>query len=63
MKIRTRALLALLLFAVRDSVIPIPIVASILVYALLARPSWFVELDQHIYAPELGARRDSAREY
>lgn len=50
MKKSTKTLLWLLVLAVFDAVIPFPIVASVLVYVVLARPPWFRDLVVGVYA-------------
>ncbi len=55
MKLETKTLLFLIVLAVVDLVIPIPITASLLIYALLAKPPWFLEIVQRVYMPEQGA--------
>lgn len=50
MKKSTKTLLWLLVLAAFDVVIPFPIVASVLVYVVLARPPWFRELVAEVYA-------------
>lgn len=47
----TKTLIYLVVLAVFDLVIPIPITAGILIYVLLNRPPWFRELVTKIYAP------------
>ncbi len=49
MKTRTQVIVALVLFAVIDTVIPLPITAFILIYVFYARPPWFLEGVNRIY--------------
>lgn len=49
MKTSTKAMLYLILFALIDTVIPVPITALILIYVLLERPPWFKALVSDIY--------------
>jgi hypothetical protein len=39
----------LIILAVVDMIIPIPIVSLILIYVILERPPWFQNLTQEIY--------------
>ncbi len=49
MKTTTRMILYLILFALIDTVIPIPITAIILIYVILEKPPWFKELVTELY--------------
>ena len=49
MKTRSQVLAYLILFAVLDLVVPFPITAVILIYALVEKPPWFKELVDEIY--------------
>lgn len=49
MKEKTQVLVALVLFAVFDTAIPLPITACFLIYIFYAKPSWFLELVNRIY--------------
>ena len=51
MKKRTEILVYLIVFAIIDIVIPIPITAIILIYVLLEKPEWFKKLVSEIYHP------------
>lgn len=44
-----KILIYLILFAIIDMVIPIPITAIILIYVLLEKPDWFEKLVGEIY--------------
>ena len=49
MNIRNKALLSLILLCVVDVVIPLPITGLVLVYVVVQRPPWFVDLADRIY--------------
>lgn len=49
MNIRNKTLLALILLCVVDVVIPLPIAGLVLVYVVVQRPPWFVDLANRIY--------------
>jgi hypothetical protein len=49
MNIRNKTLLALILLCVVDVVIPLPITGLVLVYVVVQRPPWFVDLANRIY--------------
>ena len=49
MNIRNKTLLALILLCVVDVVIPLPITGLVLVYVVVQRPPWFVDLADRIY--------------
>ena len=49
MRLPTKILLYLIIFAVFDMVIPIPFTALLLIYVLLEKPPWFVKLVSEIY--------------
>lgn len=49
MKPNTKILCFLILFAVIDTVIPVPITAIIMIYVLLEKPGWFERLIGQIY--------------
>ena len=49
MKIKTKTLIVLLLLCLVDTVIPFPIVGTILIYVLLQRPPWFKDVAVEIY--------------
>jgi hypothetical protein len=46
---KTRVLLTLIGLAFLDTIIPIPIVASILIYVVLQRPTWFTDMVRDVY--------------
>lgn len=50
MKLQTKLLLSLCLFAIFDAFIPIPFFALLLIYVLLEKPPWFKNLVDDIYA-------------
>jgi hypothetical protein len=49
MKTKTQILIALILFAVIDTFVPLPITAFFLIYVFYARPPWFLEEVRRIY--------------
>jgi hypothetical protein len=49
MKIKTKLLIWLILFAIFDLVIPFPITAVVLLYVLFNKPTWFQECVNDIY--------------
>ena len=49
MSIKTKLLMVLVGLAVVDIVIPVPIIGIILVYVLLQKPSWFIEIAHRVY--------------
>jgi len=49
MTFTTRCLIGLILLSIIDIVIPIPIVGSILIFAMLQKPPWFKRLVSEIY--------------
>ena len=49
MKTSSKILIYLILFAIIDTVIPVPITAIILIYVLLEKPDWFENLVRQIY--------------
>jgi hypothetical protein len=51
MRPKTRVLLTLIGLAFLDTIIPIPIVACILIYVVLQRPTWFTDMVRDVYGP------------
>lgn len=49
MKTNRKILIYLILFAIIDTVIPVPITAVIMIYVLLEKPAWFKKLVGDIY--------------
>jgi len=49
MNIRTKSILVLILLGIVDVVIPIPIIGLMLIYVIVQKPSWFIDLVQEIY--------------
>lgn len=47
--IRTKSILVLILLGMVDVVIPIPIIGLMLIYVIVQKPSWFLDLAQEIY--------------
>ncbi|MEJ2544489.1 MAG: hypothetical protein P8Y99_10520 [Calditrichaceae bacterium] len=50
MKLETKLILYLCCFALVDIIIPVPITAIILIYAVLSKPPWFKEMVTEIYS-------------
>ena len=49
MKLENKIFLYLILFAIFDVIIPVPITAIILIYVLFQKPPWFRRLVSQIY--------------
>ena len=49
MDYRTKVLAGLILLAIVDAVIPIPIIGLFLMYVIIARPRWFLDLVAQMY--------------
>ena len=49
MKLKTRLLIYLAIFAFFDMIIPIPFSALLLIYVLLEKPEWFKNLVEEVY--------------
>jgi hypothetical protein len=49
MKTTNRILIYLIIFAIIDTVIPIPLTALLLIYVLTEKPEWFKDLVTRIY--------------
>ena len=49
MQTKTKVLLYLILLAVTDTIIPIPITSMILIYVLYQKPDWFRNAVNDIY--------------
>lgn len=49
MNIRTKSIFVLILVGMVDVVIPIPIIGLMLIYVIVQKPSWFLNLAQEIY--------------
>jgi putative effector of murein hydrolase LrgA (UPF0299 family) len=49
MNIKTKTLIGLVIFSIIDMVIPIPILGIVLIYAVLQKPPWFLEMVREIY--------------
>lgn len=49
MKLRTRILIYLAIFALFDMIIPIPFSAFLLIYVVLEKPEWFRKLVEEVY--------------
>jgi len=57
MTIRTKCIITLILLAMVDTVIPLPIIGAILIYVLLQRPPWFRNVVLEIYG-SMGSELD-----
>ena len=49
MKITTKMLIFLIIFAILDLIIPIPFTAILLIYVVIVKPSWFKDLVTEVY--------------
>ena len=49
MKADHKVLIYLIIFAIFDTVIPVPLTAIVLIYVLLQKPDWFADLVGQIY--------------
>jgi hypothetical protein len=49
MSIRTKTIFALILLGIVDAVIPLPIIGFILIYVILQKPPWFLDLVKEVY--------------
>ena len=49
MNIQYKTILILILLGLIDILIPIPIIGLILIYVVIQKPSWFMDLVQEIY--------------
>ena len=49
MKTNSKILIYLILFAIIDTIIPVPITAIMLIYVLYEKPDWFKNLVTRIY--------------
>ena len=47
--IQNKTILILVLLGLVDILIPIPIIGLILIYVVIQKPSWFMDLVQEIY--------------
>lgn len=52
MSLKTRYLVWLILLAIFDILIPIPLVAAFLIYVVAIRPPWFPHLVRRLYQQE-----------
>jgi hypothetical protein len=50
MKLSHKILIYLIIFAILDTVIPVPLTALILIYVLQEKPDWFANLVGQIYS-------------
>lgn len=49
MRLKTRALIVLIVLSIVDAVIPIPIVGIVLIFVFLQKPPWFQKLVREVY--------------
>jgi len=49
MSIRTKTIFALILLGIVDAVIPLPIIGLILIYVIVQKPLWFLDLVKEVY--------------
>ena len=49
MKLKTRLLIYLSIFALFDMIIPIPFSALLLIHVVLEKPEWFKKLVEEVY--------------
>ena len=49
MNVQNKTILILILLGLVDILIPIPIIGLILIYVVIQKPSWFMDLVQDIY--------------
>ncbi len=59
MTTKTKALIAVGILAVFDTVIPIPITALIVIYAILQRPPWITDLIHEVYGAQASGSKES----
>ncbi len=59
MTTKTKALIAVGILAVFDTVIPVPITALIVIYAILQRPPWVTDLIRDVYGAQASERKES----
>ena len=49
MKLKTKIMISLVLFALFDTVIPVPLTAILLIYVLTEKPLWFQNMVHEVY--------------
>ena len=49
MTTKTKSLIGLIFISVVDAVVPLPIIGAVLIYVVLQRPPWFIDVVQEIY--------------
>ena len=54
MSTKTKVLITLAILAIFDTIIPVPITALIVIYAVLQKPSWATDLIDDIYGMRTG---------
>lgn len=50
MKTKNKILICLIIFAIIDTLIPVPLTALLLIYVLTEKPQWFKNLVSRIYS-------------
>ena len=50
MKTKNKILIYLIIFAIIDTLIPVPLTALLLIYVLTEKPQWFMTLVTRIYS-------------
>ena len=51
MNVKSKILLNLVLLGIVDAIIPIPVIGLILIYVVMQKPAWFMDLAEKIYSP------------
>ncbi len=52
MNFKTKTIIFLIVLGLVDVVIPVPILGLILIYVVLQRPPWFMEVVNELYKPK-----------
>jgi len=52
MNFKTKTIIFLIVLGLVDVVIPVPILGLILIYVVLQRPPWFMEVVNELYNPK-----------
>lgn len=52
MNIQNKTILILILLGLVDILVPIPIIGLVLIYVVIQKPSWFMDLIKDIYRLE-----------
>ena len=51
MSIKAKIILFLIVLGIVDIVIPIPIIGLMLIYVIIEKPPWFMDIAKKIYSP------------